>query len=236
MIRVGPRGLRRGTTSAAVQRERRALIASALTTSSGSWSSAVGLLVGCIEELVFRGADKAGPPEDTRPAPIGGAGAWRRAIGDAVLQPTSRVLRLVALRLAAEAENVARWSGEHIDIVQARISEASCLFGDEVADAISKEELRGQDRDGKPMSREEFDEELFERRVRELVGRAIRCQPDGIVGAFALALTAAATLHRDALVAGYGPEADAVAERLIPLLGPLPGPTTDSGEDVDDLR
>lgn len=182
--RVGPRGLRRGAVSAEAQRARRGVMDAAVEASGGDRAAAIGMLAGCLYELVFRHADAAGPPQESRPT----QGATYRGIGGIVLQATSRVLKAVSQEFREEARRFENWTGEHIDDVQARIAEAAHLFGVDVAKQVVDTKLRIDGRDGQPVTRDEFDEESFERRVHELHGKALRYPDGGPVGGLYMVL------------------------------------------------
>ena len=176
--RLGPRDLRKGDVPAEQHETRDALIATALDAHDGDPSAALGVLAGAAYEVAFRIAEKEGPPSPSRPA----HGAWLAALGDLVFQPTSRILDVLATFFGVESENFRKWNGEHLDMLRERIRDAAYLFGADVTKQVRSLEARKPEQQCQPMSREEFDDAMFERRVREMHGRAWRCQPHGSNG------------------------------------------------------
>jgi hypothetical protein len=180
---IGPRALRRGDVSDETLDAKRALLRHALDLCEGNHLEAIGLLAGCSFELAFAAADNAGPPQNTRPRDPWARGPWDVAIGDVILQPTGRLLEALSCAFAEESANFKKWSGEHLLLVQQHLEAAACLFGFAVGDRLAEVTLRGADRDGTPLAREEFDQAKFDRLVRDIHGRALRSQRGHLRGA-----------------------------------------------------
>jgi hypothetical protein len=103
-------------------------------------------------------------------------------------QVRSAVLAAVAQEFREEVRRFENWTGEHVDDVQARIAEAGHFFGVDVGKQIVDTRVRGDGLEGKPATRDEFDEETFDRRVHELHGKAYRYPDGGPVGGLYIAL------------------------------------------------